>query len=34
MNKYQLIRVIGDGTYGVVYEGQNKETKEKVAIKK
>ena len=34
MNKYQLIRVIGDGTYGVVYEGKNKETKEKVAIKK
>ena len=34
MNKFQLIRVIGDGTYGVVYEGRNKETKEKVAIKK
>ena len=34
MNKYELIRVIGDGTYGIVYEGINKETKEKVAIKK
>ena len=34
MNKYELIRVIGDGTYGIVYEGKNKETKEKVAIKK
>ena len=34
MNKYELIKVIGDGTYGVVYEGKNKETREKVAIKK
>ena len=34
MNKYELIRVIGDGTYGIVYEGKNKETKEKEAIKK
>ena len=34
MFKYELIRIIGDGTYGVVYEGTNKETKEKVAIKK
>ena len=34
MNKYEIIRLIGDGTYGIVYEGKNKETKEKVAIKK
>jgi serine/threonine protein kinase len=34
MNKYEFIRIIGDGTYGIVYEGKNKETKEKVAIKK
>ena len=24
--KYQIIKVIGDGTYGQVYEGINKET--------
>ena len=34
MYKYELKRIIGDGTYGIVYEGLNKETKEKVAIKK
>ena len=34
MNKYQIIKVIGDGTYGKVYEGINIETNEKVAIKK
>ena len=34
MHKYEIIRLIGDGTYGIVYEGKNKETKEKVAIKK
>ena len=34
MNKYQIIKVIGDGTYGQVYEGINKETNMKVAIKK
>ena len=34
MKKYELIRIIGDGTYGVVYEGINRETKQKVAIKK
>ena len=34
MNKYQILKVIGDGTYGKVYEGINKETNEKVAIKK
>ena len=34
MNKYKIIRLIGDGTYGQVYEGVNQETDEKVAIKK
>ena len=34
MHKYELIRIIGDGTYGIVYEGLDKEKKEKVAIKK
>ena len=34
MNKYQILKIIGDGTYGKVYEGINKETNEKVAIKK
>ena len=34
MNKYELLNEIGDGTFGIVYEGINKETKEKVAIKK
>ena len=34
MNKYQILKVIGDGTYGQVYEGINIETNEKVAIKK
>ena len=34
MHKYQIIKVIGDGTYGQVYEGINKETNAKVAIKK
>ena len=34
MNKYQIIKIIGDGTYSQVYEGINKETNKKVAIKK
>ena len=34
MNKYQIIKSIGDGTYGQVYEGINIETNQKVAIKK
>ncbi len=33
MKKYEIIREIGDGTYGIVYEGKNKETNQKVAIK-
>ena len=34
MRKYELIRMVGDGTYGEVYETINKETKQKVAVKK
>ena len=34
MNKYRILEVIGDGTYGTVYKGINTETNEKVAIKK
>ena len=34
MHKYEIIKVIGDGTFGQVFEGINKETKTKVAIKK
>ena len=34
MNKYRILEVIGDGTYGTVYKGVNTETNEKVAIKK
>lgn len=34
MEKYQIIRLIGDGTFGKVYEGLNKYTNERVAIKK
>ena len=34
MKKYEIIREIGDGTYGIVYEGKNKETNQKVAIKR
>ncbi len=33
MNKYEIIKGIGDGTFGNVYEAINKITKEKVAIK-
>ena len=34
MKKYEILRTIGDGTYGIVYEGINKEKNQKVAIKK
>ena len=34
MKKYEIIREIGDGTYGIVYEGINKENNQKVAIKR
>jgi len=34
MNKYEIIKDIGGGTFGTVYEGINKQTNQKVAIKK
>ena len=33
-NKYQIIEVIGEGAYGIVYKCKNKKTNEIVAIKK
>lgn len=33
MDKYKLTKNLGDGTYGTVMEGINKESGEKVAIK-
>ena len=34
MNKYEIIKDIGGGSYGTVYEGIDKKTNKKVAIKK
>jgi cyclin-dependent kinase-like len=34
MNKYEILDRIGEGEYGVVLKGRNKETGELVAIKK
>ena len=34
MNKYEILERIGEGEYGVVLKGRNKETGELVAIKK
>ena len=34
MHKYEIIKDIGGGTFGNVYEGINRETNERVAIKK
>ena len=33
-NKYEVLGVVGEGAYGIVYKCKNKETKEFVAIKK
>ena len=33
-NKYEVLCVVGEGAYGIVYKCRNKETKEIVAIKK
>ena len=33
-NKYEVLGVVGEGAYGIVYKCINKETKEIVAIKK
>jgi cyclin-dependent kinase-like len=34
MNKYQVLGIINEGAYGIVYKAKNKETGEYVAIKK
>lgn len=34
MDKFQVVKNLGDGTYGTVVEAINKQTREKVAIKK
>jgi len=34
MDRYKIVKNLGDGTYGTVYKAENKETGEIVAIKK
>jgi protein kinase len=34
MDRYKILKTIGDGTYGQVAKGINKATQETVAIKK
>lgn len=34
MDKYRILQVIGEGTYGKVFKAQEKETGRVVAIKK
>jgi len=34
MNKYEIMGIIGEGAYGIVYKAKHKETGEIVAIKK
>ena len=34
MNRYETIKVLGDGTYGQVFLARNKETQELLAVKK
>ncbi|KAJ2757216.1 cyclin-dependent kinase 5, partial [Coemansia nantahalensis] len=34
MEKYQKIEKLGEGTYGIVYKAQNRETNEVVALKR
>ena len=33
-NKYEVLEVVGEGAYGIVYKCRNKETGKYVAIKK
>ena len=32
--KYKVLNIVGEGSYGIVYKCQNKETKEILALKK
>ena len=32
-NRYEIYQKIGEGTYGMVYDGIDKQTKQRVAIK-
>ena len=34
MNKYDILGIVGEGAYGIVYKARNKETGDIVAIKK
>lgn len=34
MNKYEILGLVGEGAFGIVYKAKNKETGEAVAIKK
>lgn len=34
MDKYKILKTLGDGTYGSVVQAQNKQSNEIVAIKK
>jgi cyclin-dependent kinase-like len=34
MGKYEILGVVGEGAFGIVYKAKNKETGEAVAIKK
>ena len=34
MNKYEIIGIVGEGAYGIVYKAKNKDTGQFVAIKK
>lgn len=34
MEKYEKVEKIGEGTYGVVYKGRNKESGQTIALKK
>ena len=34
MNKYEIIGIVGEGAYGVVYKAKNKDNGDYVAIKK
>ena len=34
MNKYEVLGIVNEGAYGIVYKAKNRETGEYVAIKK